>query len=260
MANGAGTDVQHTGPNNNSGGQSWYNDPNMQNLGALLLQYYQNNRARKDATGATGDILSQIQGMGAVKGMDFSAFAPLLGVIGDKSYSRENAIADSQGFIQQIFNDFEKSSLPKIYSNPRASGVYNDTSTQLIANDAFSSAVAKGQSQLVQNILAYAQARNQQLNPVMQLMNGMVSNNNAMMSAEASRANQLVNALQGHGTASAVAAGSNRQDNIALLGAILNAGNSWYSNYQQQQQNPYGDPNNTQSDTVTTSDGGTFGN
>lgn len=248
MANGAGTDVQHTGPNNNSGGQSWYNDPNMQNLGALLLQYYQNNRARQDATGVTGDILSQIQGMGAVKGMDFSAFAPLLKVIGDKSYSRENAIADSQGFIQQIFNDFEKSSLPKIYSNPRASGVYNDTSTQLIANDAFSSAVAKGQSQLVQNILAYAQARNQQLSPVMSLMQGMVSNNNAQMSAEASRANQLVNALQGHGTASAVAAGSNRQDNIALLGAILNAGSSWYSNYQQQQQQQ------TATNAVSTSD------
>lgn len=238
----------------------WYNDPNIQNLGALLLQYYQNNAARDDATQVTGDILSQIQGMGSVGGMDFSAFTPLLGVIKDTSYSRNNAIADSQGFIAQIFKDYENSSLPKIYANPRATGVYNDTSTQLLANDAFSSAVAKGQAQLVQNILAYAQARSAQLSPVMQLMNGMVSNSNAQISAEAQRAQQLINALQGHGTATAVADGSQRQDNIALLGALLNAGTSWYNNYQQQQQNPYGNSDNTQSNEVTLSDGSTFSN
>lgn len=239
--------------------QGVLSDPNTQAMILQLINHYQNSRARGDATDVANNTLAGIEA-NAPTGMDFSGFMPLMDVINDPSFSRGNAITDSQGFIQQIFNDFEKQSLPKIYSNPRASGIYNDTSTQLLANDAFSSAVAKGQSQLVQNILAYAQARRNQLDPVIQLMQGMVSNNNAMMSAEASQSNALLQAMQNAGTAGATAAAGNRADNTQSALALLNAATNWYTNYQNQQKNPYNDPNLTQSNTVTTSDGGTFGN
>lgn len=237
--------------------QAFYQDPNFQNLIATAIQAYQNNAAGNDAQDVTQQILDAAQGQ-EISGMDFSAFEPLLGVINDSSYSRGNAIADSQGFIAQIFKDFEKSSLPKIYSNARGTGIYNDTSSQLLANDAYSSAVAKGQAQLVQNILAYAGARNQQLNPVMQLMQGMVSNSNAMMGAQANQQNAILEAMKANGIAGATADGQNRNDNIAILGALLNAGTSWYNNYQQQQQNPYGNNDNVQSDQIVLSDGSTF--
>lgn len=236
----------------NTNNTEWWKDPAYQNLAIQLINQYQQGQAGDDARNAAGANLAAIQGR-APQGMDFSAYAPLLGVINDQSYTRGNAIKDSQGFIENIFREFEQQSLPQIYKNPRASGIYNDTSTQLLANDAYSSAVAKGQANLFQNILAYAGARNQQLNPVMQLMQGQVSNANALLGANGTFNQQLLGAMGANGQVGVAANSQDRQNDAATLGAILNAGTAAYNQYQQNQQNQA-------NQTTTTNSGGTVNN
>ena len=148
-----------------------------------------------NTSGDTAALIEMLQG-NAPQGMDFSAFQPLMAAMGDTSFTRENAIADSKGFINQIFRDYEKSSLPSIYKNARATGIYNDTSTQLLANDAYSSAVAKGQAQLVSNITQYAGARQDQLAPVLALLNAQTSNANTVTNAGVQNNGLIANAMQ----------------------------------------------------------------
>lgn len=259
--NSAGTDVQTTGgrnPNGSGNSTEWWKDPAYQNLAIQLIQQWKDRQAGNDAAGVTGASLEALGGMRPT-GMDFGAYKPLLGLINDKSYTRENAIKDSQGMIENIFREFETQSLPQIYKNPRASGIYNDTSTQLLANDAYSSAVAKGQANLFQNILAYSQARNQQLNPVMQLMQGQVSNSNALMGANGQYNNALLAAMGANGAVGVANSSRNRENDIANWAAILNAGATAYNQYQTNQRNPYGDGTNVeQSDEIILSDGSSF--
>lgn len=253
----------NTTQDNQAAPTDWWRDPAYQNLAIQLINQYQQNQTGQDAAAVTQGNLAALQGIKPT-GMDFSAYKPLLSAIGDTSFTRQNAINDSQGFIENIFREFETQSLPQIYKNQRASGIYNDTSTQLLANDAYSSAVAKGQANLFQNILAYAQARNQQLNPVLQLMQGQVSNANALLGANSNYTNTLLGALNAGGAVDVANNSNNQQQNLATLGTLLNAGTTAWQQYQnqnqqQQQQNPYGDGTNVeQSDEIILSDGSMF--
>lgn len=235
-----------------TGDVSWWreilNDPNAQNALASLLQ----GQIEGDQASTLNNGLAQQQAVireaignnsyNMPRGMDFSPYLPLQRLIHDTSYSRENAIADTQGFIDEIFRQYETESLPQIYRNPRASGIYNDTSTQLLANDAYSTAVAKGQAAISQNILNYAQARQAQLNPVMQLMQGQVSNSNQLISAQAGLEQQrmagnvslagLLAGNVGQQAANNAQAGANRDTRnittgISAIQAGINAYDRW---------------------------------
>lgn len=180
-----------------------------------------------DTSGDTAALIEMLQG-NAPQGMDFSAYQPLMAAMADTSFTRENAIADSKGFINQIFKDYEKSSLPSIYKNARATGIYNDTSTQLLANDAYSSAVAKGQAQLVSNITQYAGARQDQLAPVLALLNAQTSNANTVTNAGVQNNGLIANAMQSginqqnvDGSA-AKAPNTDIADAAAIIGAAYN--------------------------------------
>lgn len=241
-------------PSNTGTGESnvpdWLQGDSAQNLYNTLLQLAnrenqpsQGNTA--NTAGNTSDLVAMLQGA-APGGMDFGAYLPLLSAIGDQSFTKDAAIQDSQGMIAQIFSEYEKGSLPQIYKNARATGVYNDTSTQLLANDAYSSAVAKGQSQLVQNILAYSQARSNQLNPVLALLNGQVSNANAVTGATVQNNSLIANATQ-NGINQANVNGSAPQapntdipDAAAIIGSLYGI----YNEYQASQA-PESTTNNT---------------
>lgn len=79
------------------------------------------------------------------------------GAEGDGQYSRENAIADAQGVVQNIFREFSEKALPEIYSAERGTGAYNATATQFLANDAFGEAVSRSAQVVQKNIIDYAQ-------------------------------------------------------------------------------------------------------
>jgi hypothetical protein len=235
----------------------WYADPAYQNAAIALITQYQNNRNRDGAQAVTQGNVDLLAGMKPT-GMDFSRFQPLMSALGDTSFTRGNAIKDSQGFIDEIFRQYETQSLPKIYSNPRSSGIYNDTSTQLLANDAYSGAVAKGQANLFQNILAYSQARQNQLGPVLGLLNAQVSNSNALMGANTAYNSALVGATGANAAVGAQNAAGNRTDNLTAVANLINAGTTAYNQYQESQKDPYGDGSVQQDDYVTTSDGEVF--
>lgn len=99
-----------------------------------------------------------------------NAYNILSSVLGDSAYSKENAIKDSQGQIKAIFDQYAKSDLPKIYQAGVTSGGYNSPTQQMLANDAFAQATAKGQASMADNIMRYAQARQAQLSPLISLL------------------------------------------------------------------------------------------
>jgi hypothetical protein len=223
---------------------NWWEDPAYQNLAIQFIQQYQNSATGDAASSAANNSLAAVQGALASVGqyaptaMDFSAYMPLLNVIGSKDYSKGAAVADSQGFIDKIFRDYEQKTLPKLYSNPRASGIYNDSTTQLLADNAYGAAVAEGQANLVQNILSYSQARESQLKPVLELLNAQTSNNNAFMGANVGFANgilgatgALLGAQNAVGAVNTANTAQNNQDNLATLGNLLQAGATAYNQY-----------------------------
>lgn len=76
---------------------------------------------------------------------------------GDPSYTREKAIEDAQGMIQNIFKEYQETALPEIFSAQRQTGAYNSSSGQLLANDAFGEAVSRSAQVVQKNIIDYAQ-------------------------------------------------------------------------------------------------------
>ena len=75
--------------------------------------------------------------------------------LSNQNFSRTQALADSQGLVAEIFNQYKNNALPEIYQGQVSSGGYNSTTSQLLANDAFASASSKAAAQMVDTILKY---------------------------------------------------------------------------------------------------------
>ena len=54
------------------------------------------------------------------------------------NYDKAAAIADSESLAESMFDDWSEQYLPTLYSSMCQRGIYNSTSAQLLANDAFS--------------------------------------------------------------------------------------------------------------------------
>ena len=131
-----------------------------------------------------GEQSSQISAEGrAVRAAGYDALSALWG---NSDYSRANAINDTQGAIAEIFNQYKIKDLPEIFSSMVSSGGYNSTSHQLMANEAFANATAKGAALRSQAILNYAEARNKQLAPLVSLLNADRENFGFDMASESS--------------------------------------------------------------------------
>jgi hypothetical protein len=201
---------------------------NSQNLWLNLLDAYNLNRGRDSLTDAQNQAAEALR---PNTGMDFSPFMPLMDALGSQQYSREAALADTAGGINQIFRQYETQALPQIYKNPRSTGAYNDTSTQLLANDAYSTAVAKGQALQAENVMRYANARQSELTPLMQLMQGMVSNNNQLMSSNTSLQQMLSGQELNNAPGNIKLDEERRRQNLALLQQLYGLGSELYNNY-----------------------------
>lgn len=73
----------------------------------------------------------------------------------DTGSARKQAIADSNAAITDLFTQFKNTALPDIMSQQAKTSGYGSTTTQLLANDAFSSAVSKGASLRLNAIADY---------------------------------------------------------------------------------------------------------
>lgn len=80
----------------------------------------------------------------------------------DPRYSKEAAISDSQGMVASIFDRYRKDALPDIFSSQGRAGAYNNTSAQLMANDAFAQANTAAAGVVMDTIVKYAQLGQQE--------------------------------------------------------------------------------------------------
>lgn len=72
-------------------------------------------------------------------------------------FSKAKAISDAKDAVRNIFHEYADEFLPKIYSAGCEHGIYNSTTMQLLANDAYARAVRKGAELVLKNINDYAQ-------------------------------------------------------------------------------------------------------
>jgi hypothetical protein len=79
-------------------------------------------------------------------------------ITGKKEFSREAAIQDSAGIIQDLFTQYSQQALPQIISKASQSGAYNSTAAQLLADNAFAETISKSAQVRTNAIAQYAQA------------------------------------------------------------------------------------------------------
>ena len=59
-------------------------------------------------------------------------------------FTREAALEDVDGFVQNLFKRFSEEALPEIFSQQSSSGGFGSTTAQQLSNDAFARTVAEG--------------------------------------------------------------------------------------------------------------------
>lgn len=79
----------------------------------------------------------------------------------DIAYSKDQAVKDSKGLVDNIFAEYRDQDLPQILEKQGATGAYSSTGTQLLANDAYARTTAKASSAVLGAIASYADIQNQ---------------------------------------------------------------------------------------------------
>lgn len=73
-----------------------------------------------------------------------------------KGFTKDQAILDSKGAIDNLFTQYKQEALPSIVAQGAQGGVYNSTALQGLADNAFAATVAKGAEVQQQTIKDYA--------------------------------------------------------------------------------------------------------
>lgn len=89
---------------------------------------------------------------------------------GRKDFSKEAAAKDSEAAVAAIFRDYKNIALPKVYGAQTGSGGYNSTGVQLLANDAYGSAVAKAAELKLKTQSEYEKNKAMQLEQLTKLL------------------------------------------------------------------------------------------
>ena len=77
-----------------------------------------------------------------------------------KFYSREQALADAELAMGQLFREYRENELPKVFIAQAGSGLYNSTTGQLMANDAYARAVDLANARKLEFLTKYQQMLN----------------------------------------------------------------------------------------------------
>lgn len=143
-----------------------------------------------------------------------ASYDQLIKLLADDTFSKENAIKDSEGAIAELFKQYSVTDLPKIFSSQINSGGYNSTGHQLLANDAFANTAAKGAALRSKAILDYASARRNQLDPLISLLNNDFESSSSSYGYS----------ISGSSATGASPGGSNGATDLAAAGASIIAG------------------------------------
>lgn len=85
-----------------------------------------------------------------------------------KEFAKSQAIIDARYLYDDIFREHREKNLPNIWNNQCRSGLYLDTASQLLANDAYSRTVDKAGTATLETIIKYADVEISRSNPVNQ--------------------------------------------------------------------------------------------
>ena len=149
----------------------------------------------------------------------------------NQEFSKGAAIADSRALLDNIFRDFKNNSLPEIFQNQVGSGGYNSTTGQLLANDAYAAATAKSAQVMLEAILKYKEANQNDFRTFAQLMTGMTGASplsEGSTSAGRTLLGEGLGSLAGAGAKTIFGSGSGAKPNVStsdLLGFMNYNGN-----------------------------------
>ena len=88
----------------------------------------------------------------------------------DIEYSKDTAIADAQGTVNNVFEQFKDEALVQVYQPECIANGYNSTTMQLLANNAYAKTVSEGAKVVLDNIQRYAGIRVSDLQVMSQLI------------------------------------------------------------------------------------------
>ena len=88
----------------------------------------------------------------------------------DIEYSKDTAIADAQGTVNNVFEQFKDELLVQVYQPECIANGYNSTSMQLLVNNAYAKTVSEGAKVVLDNIQRYAGIRVSDLQVMSQLI------------------------------------------------------------------------------------------
>lgn len=113
--------------------------------GIKQLQADNPGKAKRAGIGDTWrSELATLQGkIAKLEGQQYDT-VELAGAVVDSPFDKEDALADSAAAVSTIFNRYRDSALPQIYAPGVDTGIYNNSTGQLLANDAFARATAEG--------------------------------------------------------------------------------------------------------------------
>ena len=88
----------------------------------------------------------------------------------DIEYSKDTAIADAQGTVNNVFEQFKDETLVQVYYPQCIANGYNSTTMQLLADNAYAKTVSEGAKVVLDNIQRYAGIRVGDLQVMSQLI------------------------------------------------------------------------------------------
>ena len=88
----------------------------------------------------------------------------------DIEYSKDTAIADAQGTVNTVFEQFKDEALVQVYQPECIANGYNSTTMQLLVNNAYAKTVSEGAKVVLDNIQRYAGIRVSDLQVMSQLV------------------------------------------------------------------------------------------
>jgi hypothetical protein len=139
--------------------------------GALAFGGLSQQKKAQGALAGTGQV--NLETMSPVGRMQMDELLKMLGGNAgnvQQGFSKGAAQQDAMGMVQQIFDQYQKTALPTIFNAQTGAGAYNSTGGQLLTNDAYAQTVNKAAGTVNRNVLDYAQAYQQSMAPLMQLL------------------------------------------------------------------------------------------
>lgn len=115
------------------------------------------------SSGTTNQSGSSSTNTQSLSDSDTAALQALIQALGGQNaqYSRQNAIADSQGFADSALKSLKETGLPQILANQTTAGAYNSTSAKQLSDDLTARTATDISTNTANVVSNYAQINNQ---------------------------------------------------------------------------------------------------